>query len=224
MKVIASSRVSLCRSSWCQFTKKLSPKWHLNSSHLEWQRWESTLDLRSYKTVNKYFTCKIHNFKSFLTADGEIEFKCQHGKQEVCSLTSDENLLSFKTYFKLLFQVWRKQISIVRTTSQPTAGSPSGNRFCTMTPHHFYGDCIEELNLDGDKIYECFNGTLGTILQLFAESKSMRVLDQLQGVPAIVFNGEVDTSSSFSSLNSFEKVLESKIDRSHSPKSSKCNE
>lgn len=82
-----------------------------------------------------------------------------------------------------------------------------------MKPHHFYRDCIQELNLDEKMIDECFNGILGTILQLFAQIESIRALDKLQGVPAIVYNDVIDTESSYLSLNEFEKVFESKVNR-----------
>lgn len=85
-----------------------------------------------------------------------------------------------------------------------------------MKPNHFYDDCINELQLDASKIFECTNGTLGTILQLFAEKETWKVLDKVKGVPAIMFDGIIDTD--LKSLNNFESVIKSKLINSSSPK------
>lgn len=79
-----------------------------------------------------------------------------------------------------------------------------------MKPHHLnFEDCIDELKLDGEKIYECTNGTLGTILQLQAEIESLKV--HLAGVPTVVYNGKLDPIDFDLSLSNFKGVVDEKL-------------
>lgn len=79
-----------------------------------------------------------------------------------------------------------------------------------MKPHHKnYENCIEELKLDGENIYRCTNGTLGTILQLRAEVESLKI--HLQGVPTVVFNGKLNSTDFDLSLSDFYGVVASKL-------------
>jgi hypothetical protein len=80
-----------------------------------------------------------------------------------------------------------------------------------MKPRHHFNDCIEELNLEGDKIYECTNSSKAIILQLFAEKESLLVMDKLQGVPAVVYEEKIDPLDFSESLLQFEKVVETKL-------------
>jgi len=80
-----------------------------------------------------------------------------------------------------------------------------------MRPLQFYEDCIVELKLDADKIYECTNGTLGTILQLFAEKESIRALDILQGVPAVTYQNVISPVDFALSLDNFKLVVDQKM-------------
>lgn len=78
---------------------------------------------------------------------------------------------------------------------------------CSMRPHHFYGDCIDEMDLDGKKLYECMNGTLGTTLQLFAEEETLKVVNKILGVPAVLFDQYSDPMDPSLSLTDFENVV-----------------
>lgn len=82
-----------------------------------------------------------------------------------------------------------------------------------MQQHFSFDQCINDLQLDGQKIYECMEGTLGTILQLVAEKESILVLDKIQGVPTVTFNKVIDPSDSATALDKFCELVQSKLSK-----------
>lgn len=80
-----------------------------------------------------------------------------------------------------------------------------------MRLHFFYEDCIDELQLDKKKLFACTNGSLGTILQLFAEKETLKVMDKLEGVPAVVYQKQPDHSDFTLSLSNFSSVVGNKL-------------
>jgi hypothetical protein len=77
-----------------------------------------------------------------------------------------------------------------------------------MQPHQLmYEKCIQELKLDQMKIFECFNGTQGTHLQLLAEIDTLEA--HINGVPSVTYDGQPDLNDD--SLTNFEAVVISKL-------------
>lgn len=76
----------------------------------------------------------------------------------------------------------------------------------------FFEECIDELQLNGNKIYECTNGTMGTILQLYAEKESSKILDKVQGVPAVIYNQVINYSDFLNSLENFEVIAKKNLE------------
>lgn len=82
-----------------------------------------------------------------------------------------------------------------------------------MQIHHDYDQCIDELNLDRKIIHDCTTGTLGMILQLFAEKESVLVLDEIQGVPSVIFNGIINLAEAETALDTFCELVQSKLSK-----------
>lgn len=138
--------------------------------------------------------------------NGTVEFKCQHGQREV--KMSNNKKLHF--YNVSQFQCDVNKFQSCALFLYPDPDVQAEIIFCTMKPRHKnYEDCIEELKLDGENIYRCTNGTLGTILQLRAEVDSLKM--NLQGVPTVVYNGKMNSTDFDLSLSDFGGVVASKL-------------
>lgn len=92
----------------------------------------------------------------------------------------------------------------------PSADHQAKIVLCVMQQNYSYDQCINDLQLDRNNIHDCMNGTLGTILQLFAEKESLLVLDNIQRVPAVTFNDVIDPSDSEMAIEKFCELLMSK--------------
>ncbi|KAG5668811.1 hypothetical protein PVAND_016735 [Polypedilum vanderplanki] len=132
--------------------------------------------------------------ESHIKDDGQLETKCYHGKPE-CTLDL------FQTCSLFIYRNDTKfQHKII---------------FCTMRSKRFYKACIKELNLDIERIENCTQGETGKYLTLWSQKESAAVIKELNGVPAVIFNGVIDTVVADRAITQLKRVLKTKL---HIPK------